>query len=62
VKYLFSNTDLKKLLAVVILTSDYGYLNKIILPDLVSSGVKNYMTSYLVWFSILAGIAGNLLQ
>ena len=60
--FLFTNTDIQKLLLVVVLTTDFWYLWKIILPDLVSSWIRDYITSYLVFFSVLAGIIWNLIQ
>lgn len=60
--FIFLNKKFRQFLLVVILTTDFWYLWKIIFPDLVISGIKDYLTSFIVWFSTLAWILWNLIQ
>ena len=60
-KFFLSNKSLFNLLFVMILWNDLWYLARVLLPSLVENGVKSFLTSYIVWFSIFAWITWNLL-
>ena len=59
--FISSTKNLIYLLILMILWNDLGYLSKILLPSLVESWVEDFLTSYIVWLSILAWILWNLL-
>jgi len=54
------NKGLLALLLIMILWNDLWYLAKVLLPNLVENGVKDFLSSYIVWFSVLAWIIWNL--
>ncbi len=58
--FFFSNKSLLVLLFIMILWNDLWYLAKVILPSLVENGVKDFLSSYVIWFATLAGIIWNL--
>lgn len=59
--FLFSTKSLLVLLLLMILWNDLWYLSRVILPSLVENWVEDFLSSYIIWFSILAGILWNLI-
>jgi len=60
-KFLFWNKNLLLFLTLMILANDLGYLSRVLLPSLVENWVADFLSSYIIWFSVLAGILWNLL-
>jgi MFS family permease len=48
-------------LVLMILWNDLWYLARVLLPSLVDNWVKDFLSSYIIWFSVLAWILGNLI-
>ncbi len=58
----FWNSKILKLFLLVMITwNSLNYIQTILLPNFVKSWFQNYLSSYLVWFIIIFGIAGNFL-
>jgi len=60
-KYFWWSKTLKMFLLVMITWNSLNYISTILLPNFVKSWFENYLSSYVVWFVILFGIAGNFL-
>jgi len=61
VKFLFTNKTIVTFMILMILWDDLWYLAKVLMPSLVENGVESFLSAYLVWFSVLAWILGNLI-
>lgn len=59
--FLFKSTNIVYLMIIMIFANDLWYLSIILLPSLVENWVKDFLSSYVIWFSILAWILWNLL-
>lgn len=59
--YLFSHKSLLILILLMVLWNDLGYLARVLLPSLVENWFKDFLGSYVILFSVLAGIIWNLL-
>ena len=59
--FLIWNKILLYFLILMILANDLGYLARILLPSLVENGVASFLSSYIIWFSVLAWILWNLI-
>jgi len=52
--FLFKTKELLLFLILMILANDLGYLARVLLPSLVENWVADFLSSYIIWFSILA--------
>lgn len=59
--FFLSSKKLLLFLWIMVLWDDLWYLAKVLLPNLVKNGVSDFLSSYIIWFSILAWILWNLL-
>ncbi len=60
-KFLIRNKSLLILLILMILWNNLWYLAKTLLPSITKNWVKDFLSSYIIWFSVLAWILWNLI-
>jgi len=60
-KFLFKTKNILFLLIIMIFANDLWYLSRVLLPSLVENWVDDFLSSYIIWFSVLAWILWNLL-
>ncbi len=59
--FLIKSKSLLLLLILMILWNNLWYLARVLLPSLVENWVEDFLSSYVIWFSVLAGILWNLI-